>query len=234
MCIPPRSQTLQCATYRGVRLRSVLHTGESSSAVCIPPRSQAPRCASHRRIKWWKSLQHSMVCIPPRNQTLRCVSHRGVNNFSSVCFNPKFYEYYFSVMPEDINMKLFKESFLRQRFFRKNGVWKHKKLTFSIISLTLRCASYRGVNGTNFLKKLCSVHPTAESSSIVCFLLQSQAPWYAAHRGAGLGMGKHSFQKNALFLHSFAFFTKRMRCFLRSFTFFIKEHGALCVLLCSL
>ena len=36
--------------------------------------------------------------------------HRGVNNLLSVCFNPKFYkyyyEYYFSVMPKDINIKL--------------------------------------------------------------------------------------------------------------------------------
>ena len=32
VCIPPRSQAPQCASYRGVKLRSVLHTGESSSA----------------------------------------------------------------------------------------------------------------------------------------------------------------------------------------------------------
>ena len=78
-------------------------------------------------------------------------------------------------------------------------------------------------------------------------------------RGAGLGM--HSFQKNATFLHSFAFFSKernvlaffcvlyiknaaffaffynlykRTLCSLRSFTFFKKEHGVLCILLHSL
>ena len=71
------------------------------------------------------------------------------------------------------------------------------------------------------------------------------------------GLGKHSFQKNATFLRSFAFFSKecnilaffcvfykknaaffaffyvlykRMRCSLHSFLFFIKERGILCAL----
>ena len=74
----PRSLPPQFASYRGVRLRRVHHTTESSSAVCIKPRSQ-----------------------------------------SSVYFNPKFYQCYFSVMPKDINMKLFKESFLLKTFFDK-------------------------------------------------------------------------------------------------------------------
>ena len=43
-----------------------------------------------------------------------------------------------------------------------------------------------------------------------------------------------SFQKNATFSHSFAFFLKRMLRSLRSFKFFIKERCVLCVLLCSL
>ena len=43
-----------------------------------------------------------------------------------------------------------------------------------------------------------------------------------------------SFQKNATFSRSFAFFIKRMLCSLRSFTFFIKERWVLCVLLRSL
>ncbi len=71
------------------------------------------------------------VCISPQSQTLRCASYhrvklRGVHHLSSVCFNPKFYECYFSEMPKDINMrlilvshKLFKESFLIQKFFEK-------------------------------------------------------------------------------------------------------------------
>ena len=32
-------------------------------------------------------------------ETPRCASHRGVSNLTSVCFNPKFYNCYFSVMP---------------------------------------------------------------------------------------------------------------------------------------
>ena len=82
---------------------------------------------------------------------------------------------------------------------------------------------------------------------------------YKRRRNAGLGM--RSFQKNATFLRSFAFFIKesfvlcillrsleknasffaffyvlykRMRRSLHSFTFFIKERGVLCVLLRSL
>ena len=43
-----------------------------------------------------------------------------------------------------------------------------------------------------------------------------------------------SFQKNATFSRSFAFFIKRTLRSLRSFTFFIKERSVLCVLLRSL
>ena len=69
------------------------------------------------------------VCILPRSQASRCASHRGVSNLPNVCFDPKFYECYFSVMPEDItdtiqytdtvSHKLFKEYFLLQTFFDK-------------------------------------------------------------------------------------------------------------------
>ena len=43
-----------------------------------------------------------------------------------------------------------------------------------------------------------------------------------------------SFQKNEMFLHSFAFFIKRTLRSLHFYTFFIKERYILCVLLCSL
>ena len=91
-------------------------TTESDSAACIIPlpRSRTPRCAAHHRVKIRcvhhtaesideKFSKNSVVCIPPRSQTPGRASHRGVNNLSSVCFNPKFYEYYSSVMPRDIN-----------------------------------------------------------------------------------------------------------------------------------
>ena len=51
VCIPLRSQTRRCASYRGVKLRGVHHTTESSdekfsknSAVCISLRSQTAHC----------------------------------------------------------------------------------------------------------------------------------------------------------------------------------------------
>ena len=89
MCIPPRSQTPGCTSLRGVRLRGVHHTAESSSAVCITPRSQAPRCASYRGVKGINFLKKlcgvhhtaessSAVCIIPPSQAPRCASHCGV------------------------------------------------------------------------------------------------------------------------------------------------------------
>ena len=55
------------------------------------------------------------------------------------------------------------------------------------------------------------------------------------------GLGMHSFQKSATFMHTFAFFSKERNILmffikrtLLSFTFFIKENCVLCILLCSL
>ena len=170
VCIPLRSQTRRCALFREVRLRGVHPTVESSFSVCIIPRSLTPRYASHS----------------------------GVNNLSSVWFNPKFHKCYFSVMPKDIHTKLILsvtncpiKSFLVQKFFKKmkskdvastkntknNGhFWK---------SLTPWCASHRGVRlprvhcASHHWVKLRGVLPTAESSSAVCITLRSQN----AHRG---------------------------------------------------
>ena len=79
------------------------HTAESSSAVCIIPRSQAPRCASHRGVKLRRVHNTAESRDEKFSKTPRCASHRGVNNLSSVCFIPKFYKCFFSVMPKDIN-----------------------------------------------------------------------------------------------------------------------------------
>ena len=80
-----------------------------SSAVCCTPRSQAPQCASHCRVNL-PGVHHTAELsdeqFSPRSQTPQCASFCRVNNLSSVCFNLKFYECYFSVMPKDINMKL--------------------------------------------------------------------------------------------------------------------------------
>ena len=95
MCIPPLSQTPQCASYCVVKLRGVHHTAElpgvhptaeSRFPVCITPQSQAPR---------FQGVHHSAVsnCIPrsqnrfilrsqvikTSTKTRRCASHRGVN-----------------------------------------------------------------------------------------------------------------------------------------------------------
>ena len=85
---------------------------------------------------------------------------------------------------DTVSHKLFKESFLLQKFFEKMeskdvARSKNRKNGHFQISLTSRCASYRGVKGTNYLKKLRGVLPTAESSSAVYFLPRSQT----AHRG---------------------------------------------------
>ena len=54
VCIPPRSQTPQCASHHGVRLHGVHHTAESSTTVCITLPSLTPQCASHRRVSTYQ------------------------------------------------------------------------------------------------------------------------------------------------------------------------------------
>ena len=134
---------------------------ESSSTVCITPLSQV--IISYKK--------NSVVCISPRSQTPRCASHHRVHNLPNVCFDPKFYKFYFSVVPEYENNtashELFKESFLHPKFSEKRSrkalqTQKHKKWTYSsqvikISQKALRCASHRGVN-------LRCVYHTAESN----------------------------------------------------------------------
>ena len=64
------------------KLHGVHHTVDSDSTVCI--KSQDPRCASHRGV-WLHDVQ--------------CASWPRVSNLLSVCFDPKFYNSYFSLMP---------------------------------------------------------------------------------------------------------------------------------------
>ena len=88
-------------------------TAESDSAVYIIPRCQTPSDEKFSKMKKLCGVQltaesSSAVCIIQRSLTPRCasVSHCRVNNLSSVCFNPKFYKCFFSVMPKVIHMKL--------------------------------------------------------------------------------------------------------------------------------
>ena len=76
-----------------IRIKKTLRCASHSSV--MKSSQKTPRCASH-----------SAVCIISRSLTLRCASHHGVNNLPNVCFNPKFYKYYFAVMPKDITTKL--------------------------------------------------------------------------------------------------------------------------------
>ena len=60
VCILLWSQTLRCASSRGVRFFDAHHTPVSDSAVCIIPRKQTPMCASHcgvMKIKYLKRLR---------------------------------------------------------------------------------------------------------------------------------------------------------------------------------
>ena len=104
MCIPLRSRNTvapPCASHRRVKLRSVLPTVESCSAVCfllylrvkllgvlppgetkVPTFSKTPQCASHCGVKLRGVLPteeySSEVCFLPRSQAPGCASYSGV------------------------------------------------------------------------------------------------------------------------------------------------------------
>ena len=84
------SKVLRCASHRGVKWSKVF--------------LKTLRCASFRGVHPSAELS-SAVCIIPQSLTPQYASHRGVNNLPTVGFPWKFYRCYFSVMPEDINMK---------------------------------------------------------------------------------------------------------------------------------
>ena len=157
MCIPLRSQTPRCASYCAVRLHGVLHTGEASYT-----------CASHRGA-WFRGVHpttesSSAVCITLLSQAPRCASYCGVKlpgvhhtseSDSGVCIIP--------------HVKL-------------RGVHPTAESSSAVYipsqSRAPWCESHRRVNCTKFLKKLCSVHPTA----------------------AGLGIRSTDFRANRLFV----------------------------------
>ena len=113
------------------------HTTESSSAVYITSRIQViksflktPWCASHCGFRLrgvnTSAESSSTVCIIPWSLTPRSASHPKVNNLPSVCFDPMFYKCYFSVMSEDIILKIILEVtncirnlYFLQKFFKK-------------------------------------------------------------------------------------------------------------------
>ena len=162
--IPPWSQTLCCASSFGVRLRGVHHTmesdslvwnvdhpAESDSVVCITPQSKENKMSQKLG-----GVFSSMVY---------CTSLRGVSNLLSVGFDPKVY---FSVMPEDINMKI------------RSQVTNCSRNLFYFLSFSK--TELKGIkkyeNTKTVIFKLVwphGVHHTTKSSSLVCILRQSQA-----------------------------------------------------------
>ena len=73
-------KTLPRASHRRDRLCSVHPSLKSSFATCIIPRILAPLCASYQ---WVSNFVHT-----------------------NSLFDPKFYKFFFSVMPQDITLKI--------------------------------------------------------------------------------------------------------------------------------
>ena len=125
-------------------------------------------------------------------KTPRCASYRGVSSLPSVCFDSKFYNSYFSVMPKDITMKIILKvtNCSRNLFYIRRFSIKHSWKTSQIrkqqnghfrSSLTLKCNAHCEV-------RLRGVHLSPESSdpnffknSAVCFIPRSQAPRCASY-----------------------------------------------------
>ena len=146
VCIPPRCQTTRCA-HRWVKLRSVHPTAESGS-----------RCASHHGVKWWKILQK--LCGVQHTAELDpwCDAYRRVNNLSSTVYVliPNFTNaislWCLKILISNWYCKsqIVQEIFFTSDVFRENGVercskYKNTKNWHFWISLTLQCASHRGV-----------------------------------------------------------------------------------------
>ena len=91
---------------------------------------------------------------------------------------------------------LYLSRFLIKHSWKTLWIWKLKNGHFQR-GLTPRRDAHLGVrlrcvhpstesSDPNFSKKLCGVHHIVESSSAVCIILQSQAPWCAFHSGVKL------------------------------------------------
>ena len=139
-------------------LRGLHHTAEFDSRVCIILWSQAPQCSSHRR----------------------------VSSLSIVCTDCKLYDCCFSVWPKDIIMKIIlkvtncpRNLFYFRRFCSTQGSLvtlisqKAQRCALCITprSQAWQCASHGEV-------KLCGVHHTLESDSVVRITPQSHEKKY--------------------------------------------------------
>ena len=155
------------------------HTAESNSAV-----------RSHRGVKWWKVLQNiCSVCHTAESITYQVsVFIRSFTNAISLWCLKIFIRNWYgqSQIVQGI-------SFTSKVFWKieveRCSKYKNKKNGHFRISLAPRCASHCGVKVTKFIKKLCGVHPTAESDSMMRFPPRSQTPRCASHRWVKLRGG---------------------------------------------
>ena len=114
-------KTPRCASHCGVRLQGVHPSAESRHAVCIMPWSLTPWCESCPRV-WLLGVYHTMESI------------------TKYCFDPKFHKCYFSVMPEDIFMKIIRTRIVQEICFTSEvfqkwsqkalQIQKHQKRTY--------------------------------------------------------------------------------------------------------
>ena len=127
--------------------------------------------------KWWRKyalLVHFHICT-----YLKHVKGSIKRDFRPPCF---FHDSYPS-RPLINRLKYFRIWF----WFRWDiQIFKKRCGVHPTESQTPRCASKGVVKCQKFLKNLCGVHHTEESSSAVCIIPQSQAPLCASHRGVKL------------------------------------------------
>ena len=151
------SQSVLCASQRGVNLRSVhssavMHTTETISAVCIIPQSQ------------WLQILRNLQCTSHRGEDL----HGGMHTMETKCF--------FSFSTDVFTPKQISPDCL----FKSNK--RQVKMEIDLVlgcnprSQSLWCASYCRDN-------LHGVHHTAESIFVVSIIPRRQSLWCASYRG---------------------------------------------------
>ena len=96
--------SVHCASHRSVK--KTKYRMSKNSATCIPSQRQTLQsavCSVHSSVK-----SSFATCIIPRILAPLCASYQWVSNFvhTNSLFDPKFYKFFFSVMPQDITLKI--------------------------------------------------------------------------------------------------------------------------------
>ena len=140
--------------------RCVHHTKESKNfAECIPLQS-----ASHHGVTL-RGMHHTAETDPAL-----CITSRSQEHTKCLYWLKVLQTF---VMPEDIKMKIMRSQIVQGIFFYKKTKFKDATTTKTQkhwhfpTSLTPWWASHCRVKWSKFIKKLCDVHQTAESSSTV-------------------------------------------------------------------